>query len=116
MIITSEREARALLSGRQTRMTCQGRKRWKVDGIHAVAVGSTSNVLGHVLVTGVTRIRLGSLTEEDAKAENCTGLHSLRHHWRTTEGPWDPDLEVWDLRTVPYKVNQTSLFGEGRSP
>lgn len=114
-MIFSKVQSSRILAGIQTRTTRLGKQRWILGNIHQVQRGNFGPVIGYIRIVGLTRLRLSSLTEDDAKAEGYSGLPALKHHWRQIYGKWEGALEVFDVRFVlcprPPKIQQTTLFG-----
>lgn len=116
-MIFSKAATSRINAGLQTRTTRRGKKRWELGGVHPVQRGNYGPVVGWVRIVALARIRLGTLSEQDAVAEGFTNLEAFKRHWRFLYRRWDASLEVWDIRFVmtgrPERhVQQTSLFDE----
>lgn len=116
-MIFDKTAADRICHGRQTRTTRLGAKRWELGGVHGIQRGNYGTIVAHVRIVGLARIRLGNLTEDDARAEGFSSLELLKRHWRKVYGKWERDLEVWDVRFVlcprPERLYQSNLFTLG---
>lgn len=82
--------------------------RWKLSR-HPIQ-GAGYKVYGYIEIIKKRRVRLGDLTEEDARREGFASLEALREAWTRLYGhPWNPDEEVWiyTFRLIERRIEPT---------
>lgn len=117
MITLPKNETARVLAGRQTMTIQTGQGRWRLGGRpHPVQRGAYGEIVAHARLLAVARVRLASLTDEDAQLCGCTSLRILKDEWRQQRGRWFGGLEVWAIRFTltgrPERSTQLTLFTE----
>jgi hypothetical protein len=90
-----------VVSGRKTatrRLVKGDKPRCRVGQPLAVQPGRGQKAVCRVLVTEVSRARLGEMTDEDGRAEGYNDLQAFRAVWERMHGSWDPEAAVWVIR------------------
>ena len=88
-LVLAERKTQTRRIIRSERPPC------KVGGTVAVQPGRGKKAVGRIMVTALSRVRLGSITEADARAEGFANRGEFIETWRRMHGQFEDDTEVW---------------------
>jgi hypothetical protein len=78
---------------------------------YAVCPGRGKNAIGRVEVVSVERMRLGALTDEEARAEGLNDAAEFEAIFERINGDYDPDAEVWRVEMRPLPAGEESTHG-----
>lgn len=74
----------------------------QVDRTYAVCPGRGKTAIGRVRVTAVDRVRLGYLSDAEARAEGFENEAAFRRAFaQINDGTYDPDDFVWRIAFEP---------------
>jgi len=101
MILFKRALLRLVLEGEKT-TTMRTHTRWTVGRIYAVSDGYRPGA-ALVQVTGRRTVRLGDLTDADARKEGFATLSELRAWWAENMGAWNPEqtVTVYEIALTP---------------
>jgi hypothetical protein len=97
MILFTEHSKNLILAGKKTQTRRRGKKRWNIGSIHECRRGFKGEPFARVRILSVDKVRLGDITEEDARAEGAKDKTEFIEVWRQIYGPWKADEEVWRI-------------------
>ncbi|HXO86912.1 MAG TPA: ASCH domain-containing protein [Gemmatimonadales bacterium] len=87
------------------RMSHNSRSPWfvlgcslKVGRSYAVCPGRGKNAIGRVVVTEVSEVQLGAISNDEAVREGFANWREFRAAWTTINGSWEPLEWVWRIR------------------
>lgn len=85
-----------ILAGKKTQTRrVWDRPRVRIGGVYQCRTELFGKPFAHIKVLAVDQVRLGDISEEDARAEGAAGVEEFIKTWLRIHGIWNPDQRVW---------------------
>lgn len=77
-----------------------------VGSTHAVCPGRGVLSIGRVRIASTRMVRLGLMTEDEARREGCESLAHFISVWEAINREYDPQMRVWRVEFQPVRDAQ----------
>jgi len=88
-----------ILAGKKTQTRrVWDRPRVRIGGVYQCRTELFGKPFAHIKVLAVDQVRLGDITEEDARAEGAESVEDFIEAWLNIHRVWNPNWMVWRVK------------------